>query len=750
MSHFESLFGFGGLLFEVAWKSSIILGVASLLHLVLRKRFPLAVSFGWNAVLVALAMLPLATNIAPWRLEYESVQPLVSETDSPSIAAAAPLENASPRNLEPVEVAAVVKGTATQVPPASIDSISWWHAVGVIYLSGFAICALRLFLSVRRLRQLLRGSWEVDESQWNSAVSRWRAQLGIRRPVRVRTSPSVAVPFTTGIFRPVLMLPEQMPQSADRDQCDVVALHELTHVARFDCFWQFALKLLQVVYWWQPLIWLSERQIVEGRERVCDLFCVGRLNDRQLYADALLSIVQTISRPVDLDIGQAMARVPRIAPRLDDIATAPELKTSRPTLPVSAMLMFVAVLVTTVLAAGVEVMAKSPEAAAAKSSESTVASPTRTPTAERAARLDESKLQPSEQEKPALAAIDKLIGKQYSLNKNGTAVTAVFGGHEMTPSLLENLSKLTNLSTLYLHKTKITDAGMENLRTLSRLRKLYVGHTSIGNAGIAHLKGLKQPEYLDLAETKVSDNGLANFNELSNLRILSLVKTPVTDKGLKHLRGLRNLELLTLAQTKVTDEGVRLLQKALPNLVIIGKPEWTVENPRDAKQLSVSIAVPKSDSTRLIDLREPGSHFNVVVANRMNRELHVWETWNSWGYYNLFFEVLDDQGKVQYTITKKPRAWTRNFASWIAIKPGEHLTLPVDFNQDIWVVAGADGRSKRSLERLLAKFADSPKFKLNLRAVFRVYPDAETIDRTIWTGTVRSTADMFEIQHSPK
>jgi beta-lactamase regulating signal transducer with metallopeptidase domain len=747
----ESVFGVSGLLVEVAWKSSVILGIAILLHLVLRKRCPLVVSFGWNAVLVGLVALPIATGISPWQVDYVSNPPLTSEADSPSVSATLPLEYVRPRVAEAVDDAslftefdAAVNRKATFVQEHSASSISSWHVVAAIYLCGVVLCGLRLFLSGRSLHQLLSGSLEVHESQWTSALSRWRSQLGIRRSVRIRTSSRAVVPFTTGVIRPILVLPERMPKSANQNECEVVVLHELTHVARFDCAWQYLLKLLQTIYWWQPLVWLSGRQIAEGRERVCDLFCVGTLGNRQRYADALLSIVQSISRPVDLDIGLAMARVPRIASRLDEIAAAPGLKTSRPSTPVSALLLLVTVLATTVLAAGVDVVAQphQPASPNPQSDDDPRAA------VEPAAQPDDDELQPTELEQPALAAIEKLIGKQFRLNKNGTAFEAVFGGHELTPPLLEHLSKLTNLRTLYLHRTKITDAGMENLNSLTRLRKLYLGQTDVGDAGIAHLKGLTQLEYLDLGETQVTNGGLQKLEGLTSLRILSLYKTPVTDAGLEHLRGFNKLELLTLQQAKVTDEAVRELQQALPKLVIRGKPEWAVENPEDAKQISVSIAVPARDSIRSIDIRKPGSHFNVVVTNRTNRELQLWEAWNSWGYYNLSFEVLDDEGNVQYSITKKPRSWTVNAPTWITIKPGEHLNLPVDFHPDIWAVSIAAGRDKRSLVPLLARFATSPKFELRLRAVLRIYPDAETIDRDIWTGTVRSVADIFLIHHS--
>jgi hypothetical protein len=89
-------------------------------------------------------------------------------------------------------------------------------------------------------------------------------------------------------------------------------------------------------------------------------------------------------------------------------------------------------------------------------------------------------------------------------------------------------------------KARITD--VEPLATLTTLRSL-----SLGNTSVTDLRPLKA---------------------LSNLQYLSLWGTEVTD--LRPLEGLTNLERLDLRGTEVAHEQVARLQKALPNLDIIG------------------------------------------------------------------------------------------------------------------------------------------------------------------------------------
>jgi hypothetical protein len=80
--------------------------------------------------------------------------------------------------------------------------------------------------------------------------------------------------------------------------------------------------------------------------------------------------------------------------------------------------------------------------------------------------------------------------------------------------------------------------------------------------------GLTNLSSLILDGTQVSDAGLAHLHGLTNLGSLSLGGTQVSDAGLPHLTGLVRLSVLWLGDTRVTDAGIRKLKQALPSLTI--------------------------------------------------------------------------------------------------------------------------------------------------------------------------------------
>ena len=72
-------------------------------------------------------------------------------------------------------------------------------------------------------------------------------------------------------------------------------------------------------------------------------------------------------------------------------------------------------------------------------------------------------------------------------------------------------------------------------RTGANSKSCFSARPAVGNAGMQHLHGLTQLETLELWGTKVSDHGLQHLAGLNRLRELDLWKTRVTDAGLWQL-----------------------------------------------------------------------------------------------------------------------------------------------------------------------------------------------------------------------
>ena len=102
-------------------------------------------------------------------------------------------------------------------------------------------------------------------------------------------SNSHRAPLTFGVFRPTVLLPEDLPV---RDaQFQLVLAHELAHIRRKDCLRKLLLTVCLCLYWWNPLVWLAAICSKRDAELACDEAVAAKLPEskRLAYARAILA-----------------------------------------------------------------------------------------------------------------------------------------------------------------------------------------------------------------------------------------------------------------------------------------------------------------------------------------------------------------------------------------------------------------------------------------------------------------------------
>lgn len=122
-------------------------------------------------------------------------------------------------------------------------------------------------------------------------VTSLAASLGSRTPaLRIRTTPLRVEPGVFGIFRPTLLLPEDILNSLQPAHLRALVAHETAHVKRRDNLTAALHSLTEILFWFHPLVWWIGARLVAERERACDEAVVRAGNDRETYARAILDV----------------------------------------------------------------------------------------------------------------------------------------------------------------------------------------------------------------------------------------------------------------------------------------------------------------------------------------------------------------------------------------------------------------------------------------------------------------------------
>ncbi|QEG02243.1 Serine/threonine-protein kinase PknD [Stieleria maiorica] len=130
---------------------------------------------------------------------------------------------------------------------------------------------------------------------------------------------------------------------------------------------------------------------------------------------------------------------------------------------------------------------------------------------------------------------------------------------------------------LDLSGTKVTTADLSRLRFLPSLVSLSLENTPIGDEALAEIVR-RQPKLqsLYLAKTKVTDAGLEHLRSLTDLVRVDLASCKVNDEGLVHLHSLENLQAVGLNSTAVSPAGMETLSEALSHRAVIQGPEFSL------------------------------------------------------------------------------------------------------------------------------------------------------------------------------
>lgn len=337
-------------------KATLILGLVAALVALAGRRWPQNCRLWQRSGVVALLALPLAA----WALPPVGIPVLSAErpgivadkiehgrqlaTPVPLTARGETTRNpsASPPATSPTETAAL------SPPSASFSILGLFLAA---YGAVVVALMVRFVCAWHGLAQLKQGSSVVGDPIWQTTLKRWSAVLRVDRPVELRVSDAVSVPMTFGWRTPVILVPGDCLSTCDQAQRDAIVVHELTHIAHGDFFWQALTRLAAALYWVHPLVWLIGRQDRTLCERICDALCSQQLS-RESYARALVQIAgRKIFRPAPA-LGIAMARSCSLARRLTDLQTGAASRCSPPNRTQRALLSGAAGLILGLIAVG--------------------------------------------------------------------------------------------------------------------------------------------------------------------------------------------------------------------------------------------------------------------------------------------------------------------------------------------------------------------------------------------------------------
>ena len=220
-----------------------------------------------------------------------SSAPIMTERVAPPVAIGTGLVTPNSlriasRHTEKVQGASLAERLRTALP--------WCWLAGVLCFGFRVVCQNACFA------KRLRGASPVPEPEILKLLADCSAAMRVKRLPLLLETKEVKTPALYGLIRPRLLLPEGMTATFSRQEMRFVFLHELGHVRRHDMAVHWLTVWVQMIHWFNPLLWFAFTRMRADREVACDALALSRAGAgaSQPYGETIIRLLSELNSPI--------------------------------------------------------------------------------------------------------------------------------------------------------------------------------------------------------------------------------------------------------------------------------------------------------------------------------------------------------------------------------------------------------------------------------------------------------------------
>lgn len=260
-----------------------ILGLKQLYKNKLSKRWQYYI---W--IIVALRfLLPFTPNTTVVGSLFENFETTIITSEAPKNIST-PISNIQDYQPEPV-----------QINNDRTDTVDVDKSLSQESILIFVWLVLALILFVRKvtvyqgfIQYIKAGNTEVSDIKILNVLSDCEERLKIKTRVEVSYNPLIATPMLIGFLHPRIILPAC--KISDKD-LSYIFMHELIHYKQKDMFYKWLIQLVTCIHWFNPFVYLMEKEVNKSCELSCDEKLLSILDEktRREYGDTLIAFMKS-------------------------------------------------------------------------------------------------------------------------------------------------------------------------------------------------------------------------------------------------------------------------------------------------------------------------------------------------------------------------------------------------------------------------------------------------------------------------
>lgn len=177
---------------------------------------------------------------------------------------------------------------------------SWPLLVFGAWLGGVLLLAAHVMMSSLRLWRRCLPLPAPARQPAIAVLDDCCLRLRLCKPPMLLESREVGSPALHGLFRPRLLLPVGFTGRFSPAELRFVFLHELAHLKRRDLPVNWVMVVLQIIHWFNPLVWWGFSRWRAERELACDAIALeaAGVGQNKEYGRTILRLLDTFTRPL--------------------------------------------------------------------------------------------------------------------------------------------------------------------------------------------------------------------------------------------------------------------------------------------------------------------------------------------------------------------------------------------------------------------------------------------------------------------
>ena len=176
--------------------------------------------------------------------------------------------------------------------PSSLEKI-----IPAVWLTGMIVLLILFFLTFKKMKQITNAALPVQDSRVKSLYRQCLQEAGLARDIPIFSTVSLKSPMIVGLFRARIYIPSRLISDFKEVELRYMLLHELMHYKYKDAAGNLLINAALVLYWYNPLLWISARVMRTDREMACDEAVLYRLyeGEYKAYGNVLINHIENVS-----------------------------------------------------------------------------------------------------------------------------------------------------------------------------------------------------------------------------------------------------------------------------------------------------------------------------------------------------------------------------------------------------------------------------------------------------------------------